>query len=145
DHAIRLRARLGALQPFLQKQRAQLLHERATAALARVESEMGADVARAVAEAEDVPRIELDIAGDTNVQEVLKDVNHQFAMFREEYGKTQALFDESVDLTKGTHAPITDGIVRAVDGAARNLIKTARYAEELGDKVKKIDRGHPTV
>lgn len=142
DHAPRLRARLSALQPFLSQQRAQVLDERARAALARIEKVLGADLAGEVAEAEGVPRFEIDIAADTKVQAVLGDLNRAFESYREEYVANQERFEEIVDVANGVAGY---GAFGGIESAVSTMIRAARRAEEISDDLRKLDRAHPAV
>lgn len=142
EHAPRLRARLGGLAPFAEHQRARLLQQRAATALARIEEQLGPDVAREVAQAEYVPQFEIDINSDTKVQAVLVRLNKAFATYREEYTKAQENFEQSVDTVKGG---VSYGVDGNVDSASRTMIRFARQAEEIGDELRALDREHPAV
>ncbi|MFV8754539.1 hypothetical protein ACNOYE_28655 [Nannocystaceae bacterium ST9] len=142
DHAPRLRARLVLLEPFQDHQRAQVLAGRAHAALDRIEGVLGAPFARKVANAEAVPRFEVDIAADTKVQAVLQRLDKTLAGYDEEYRKAQECFETDVDLGNGTVAYATDG---TIESASRSMIRFARTAEEIADELRAIDRKHPAL
>jgi hypothetical protein len=144
DHAPRLRAHLGALDPFLDRQRAQILKERADAALARIEADLGAAVASEVAEAEAVPRYVIDDAADTHVQAVLRKLDAALSRYHDTYAAAQRELETRVDLA-ATPGNVTSRARDSVDGAARELIKAARAAEELTDELARLDRAHPAV
>lgn len=138
EHAPRLQARLATLAPFLAHQRAQLLDNRARAALSRIDPEL----ARAVADAEQVPSFAIDIADDTKVQAVLTRLNQALETYREEHSKAQASFEESVDLINGS---VGYGIDSTIDSASRSMIRFARAAEQILDDLRAIDHSHPAI
>lgn len=138
EHAPRLRARLGDLAPFLTHQRAELLHGRAEAALARIELTL----AREVAEAEAVPRFDLDLAADTTVQAHLTELNLALDTFRDEHTQAQLRFEDGVDLVNGG---ASCGLDDDVTGTARTLIRFARRAEEVAGELRAVDRAHPAL
>lgn len=141
-YAPRLRVRLAALAPFREHQRAQVLEARAEAALGRIESVLGAAVAKDVAAAEAVPELAIDLAADTKVQAVLKRLNDAFRGYREAYEEAQVKFEESVDLVNGESSY---GVADTIDSASRTMIRYARQAEEIGDELRKLDKTHPAV
>lgn len=142
EHAPRLRARLGGLAPFSEHQRVRLLEQRAAAALARIEEELGSDFAREVEQAEYVPQFEIPIDSDTKVQAVLVRLNQAFAVYREEYSKVQEQFEEGVDMVNGG---VPYGVQGNIDSASRSMIRFARQAEEIADELRALDRSHPAV
>jgi hypothetical protein len=142
EHAPRLRARLGGLAPFSEHQRVQLLQQRAVAALARIEAELGSDFAREVEQAEHVPHFEIDINSDTKVQAVLKQLNEALDTIREEYTKAQEEFEEGVDMVNGG---VPYSVSGTVESASRTIIRFARRAEEIADELRAVDSSHPAV
>jgi len=145
DHAPRLRAKVSALEPFLSRQRAQVLQDRVDAALARIESELGAEVATAVAEAEAVPWFALDDAGDPKVQRALRELNATFASYREQHIKGLEELDNDLDLTVGRDVHGAGTIAKKVSDKVAWLIECARRAEKQGHELAAIEASHPAV
>ncbi|HUQ06052.1 MAG TPA: hypothetical protein VM261_26295 [Kofleriaceae bacterium] len=142
EHAPRLIARLGELAPFLAHQRAQILEARARAALAKIETAVGASIAREVAVAEAVPRFAVDITADTKVQAALRELDAPFARYEETQAKARLAFEAEVDCATGSCAAYAQ---RNAESAAEDMIDAARRAEELADALRRLDRNHPAV
>jgi hypothetical protein len=142
EHAPRLLARLGELAPFASHQRAQVLEARARAALAKIESVLGAAVARDVAPAEAVPPFAIDITADTKVQAALRELDGVLASYQQTQADARLAFEAEVDCITGSCAAYAD---RDAERAAETLIDAARRAEELSDALRRVDRNHPAV
>jgi len=145
DHAPRLRARLVALEPFLARQRAAVLKARAEAALARIEPELGSEVATAVAEIAAVTRFKVDLSENGNVQRVLSTLNNAFATYRNELAKGQQDFDDRINLVDGTGSPAADSMRYELPKIADSLISTARFIEAEAANLKEVAPAHPVV
>ena len=144
-HAPRLRDGLPQLAWYEAHTRARRFADCARSALDRIATELGADTARAVEEADAVPAFGASLAEGSRIEAAVRRIDDAFASYRASYLEAQTRFDAEVDLVSGTPDAATSHVIDEIDRAAREMVRAARRAEELAGELDEIASGHRVV
>jgi len=140
-----VREKKELLRPYADKSRAKNLLDRCEQTLVRLEKELGEKVAQMIADESWWPKVDVDMAWPSDVQQACLEINESVKRMREEYDEKQAQFEEYVDLDRGENSHRFGTAAEGVERAAKSIVRNARNMEKQGEALAKLDKKNPGV